>query len=148
VRMLHGSRPNMSPRPRVGLAVRFVAPHVRQRGLRQGATLVRGADAFGNFDHEPEPRYDGDPVALKWHRRSRRRYAAELFWEVLRRPSPGNLLGAGRLMADPARLLVAIRSLWARPTAGLAREVSDEQSVPLDTAPEKVGAPRRSGGAS
>lgn len=112
VRMLHGSRPNTSERPRVGLAIRYIATHVRQRGPRQGASLVRGDDAFGYFDHEPAPAHDDDPVALQWHRLSRRRYVGELLWETLRRPSPANLISVGRLIADPDKLRRGLRSLW------------------------------------
>jgi hypothetical protein len=115
VRLLHGSRPNASGDLRAGLAVRYVATRVRQRGPRQSATLVRGKDAFGHFDLEPQPRRDGDPEALAWHRRSRRRYAAELLWATIRRPSAGRLMSAGRLFAHPARLARAVRSFWGGP---------------------------------
>lgn len=114
VRMLHGSRPNRSTRPRVGLAVRYIAAHVRQSGIRQGASLVRGSDSFGHFDHEPEPARDADPVAMQWHRRSQRRYTVELIWETLRRPSASHLVSAGRLLAQPAKLQRALGSLWRR----------------------------------
>jgi non-heme Fe2+,alpha-ketoglutarate-dependent halogenase len=115
VGILHGSRPNRSPRPRVGLAVRYIAAHVKQRGIRQGASVVRGSDAFGYFDHEPEPTRDNDPLAMQWHRRSQRRYTMELLLETLRRPSPSHLISAGRLLAQPSKLHKTLRSLWRRP---------------------------------
>ncbi len=45
---VHESGPNLSAIPRIGLAVRFVAPSVRPRGsVRDLAMLVRGNDSFG-----------------------------------------------------------------------------------------------------
>jgi hypothetical protein len=116
VRMLHGSGGNSSDTLRVGLAVRFIATRVRRRGRRQSATLVRGKDVFGNFELEPEPRTDDDPIALAWHRKSRRRYAAELLYDTLIRTFPKNLGAVGRLIAQPSRLMRSIRSL--RSSAG------------------------------
>jgi len=112
IQLLHGSRPNTSGRPRIGLAVRYLATHVRQRGMRQGASLVRGTDAYGHFDHEPEPATDRDPVAMRWHRRSRRRHAAEFAWETIRRASPSTVLGTGRLLLQPGRVWPSLRSMW------------------------------------
>jgi non-heme Fe2+,alpha-ketoglutarate-dependent halogenase len=112
VGMLHGSRANTSDSDRVGLAIRFLSPNVRRAGWRQSATLVRGKDRFGNFTLEPEPRFEGDPVALAWHRRSRRRYAAEIAWEALTRPTPANLEIIARAIAHPRRLFRALRAIW------------------------------------
>ncbi len=94
---LHSSPPNPSDTLRAGLAMRFISPEVRQRGPRHGATLVRGADPYGYYDHEPAPRFDGDPVARAWHRRALRRYAAHVAWQAVRRPSPGQLALLGRI---------------------------------------------------
>ena len=112
VRMLHGSGPNASGGNRVGLAVRYLSTRVRRAGWRQSATLVRGEDTFGNFTLEPEPRFEGDPIALAWHRRSRRRYAAEIAWEALARPTPTNLGIIGRMLAHPFHLFRGARSVW------------------------------------
>ena len=112
VRMLHGSEGNASDEPRVGLAVRYISTRVSQRGFRQSSTLVRGEDRFGHFDLEPAPRWDADPESLRWHRRSRRRYAVEVLFETFFRSFPGNLAGMARLITRPARLRLALRSLW------------------------------------
>jgi hypothetical protein len=112
VRMLHGSHPNTSDGDRVGLAIRFLSPNVRRAGWRQSASLVRGEDRVGNFTLEPEPRFEGDPVALAWHRRSRRRYAAEIAWEALTRPTPANLEIIARAVAHPRRLFRSVRAVW------------------------------------
>jgi len=115
VRLLHGSRGNASERPRIGLAIRYLATRVKQRGPRQSASLVRGTDRYGHFDHEPAPRFDYDPVALAWHARSLRRYGAELLWEALMRPTPRNLISFGRMMANPGMLRAALHAVraWA-----------------------------------
>lgn len=50
----HYSGPNRSRARRIGVAIRFVASHVRNTGpLRDSALLVRGQDLYGNFDREP-----------------------------------------------------------------------------------------------
>ncbi len=50
---VHGSDPNPSDSVRIGLAIRYVAPHVRQTaGESDAATLVRGSDGFRHFIHE------------------------------------------------------------------------------------------------
>ena len=61
VKILHGSPPNQSPGRRMGYAIRYVAPHVRQRGDMNSATLVRGQDRYGYFAPEPVPIRDMDP---------------------------------------------------------------------------------------
>jgi len=50
VKLAHGSAANASGDRRIGYAIRYVAPHVRQIGDgKDSATLVRGADRYGNF---------------------------------------------------------------------------------------------------
>lgn len=61
VKLAHGSDPNNSDARRIGYAIRYVAPHVKQVGdAHDTATLVRGVDRFGNFAPDPacvaEPR--------------------------------------------------------------------------------------------
>jgi non-haem Fe2+, alpha-ketoglutarate-dependent halogenase len=54
VKLAHGSDDNKSDDRRIGYAIRYVAPHVRQIGGKSDtAMLVRGVDRFGNFDPEP-----------------------------------------------------------------------------------------------
>ena len=49
--IVHGSDVNRSDKPRIGIAVRFVTPEVKQEGPeKQVATLVRGRDDYGHFD--------------------------------------------------------------------------------------------------
>jgi non-haem Fe2+, alpha-ketoglutarate-dependent halogenase len=47
----HGSKANSSDQPRIGIAVRYIAPEVVQKGTeRQIVQLVRGRDEYGNFE--------------------------------------------------------------------------------------------------
>jgi len=70
VRTVHASEANRSDDRRIGVALRFIAPHVRQlNGERDSAMLVRGEDRFENFVHEKRPRRDMDADALKEHAR-------------------------------------------------------------------------------
>jgi non-heme Fe2+,alpha-ketoglutarate-dependent halogenase len=57
----HGSKANTSDHPRIGLAVRYIAPEVVQGGReRQIVQLVRGVDEHGNFEIVGPPT---DPVS-------------------------------------------------------------------------------------
>ena len=67
VKLVHGSEPNRSNDRRIGLAIRYISTDVRQLKVRDFATLVRGVDRDGNFDHEPRPRGDLDDAALAAH---------------------------------------------------------------------------------
>jgi ectoine hydroxylase-related dioxygenase (phytanoyl-CoA dioxygenase family) len=64
VKILHGSPPNRSAGRRMGYAIRYVAPHVRQRGDQNSATLVRGTDRYGYFAKDPVPARDMDPAIV------------------------------------------------------------------------------------
>ncbi len=68
VLLAHGSGPNTTGDRRIGLAIRYIPPHVRQLKVRDSAMLVRGRDTHGNFDLEPEPKADLDEAALAAHR--------------------------------------------------------------------------------
>jgi non-heme Fe2+,alpha-ketoglutarate-dependent halogenase len=61
IKILHGSPPNRSSTRRMGYAIRYVAPHVKQRGDMNSATLVRGKDRYGYFARDPVPTRDMDP---------------------------------------------------------------------------------------
>jgi hypothetical protein len=68
VLIVHGSGPNRSSDRRIGLAIRYVPPYVRQlAGPRDSATLVRGVDRFGHFELEPRPGADLEPRMLSLH---------------------------------------------------------------------------------
>ncbi len=70
VLLVHGSEPNRAKLPRIGYAIRYIPPHLHQiTGERDSATLVRGTDSFGHFDHEEAPKADFDAEAVALHAR-------------------------------------------------------------------------------
>jgi non-haem Fe2+, alpha-ketoglutarate-dependent halogenase len=57
--IIHGSNPNRSDKPRIGIAVRYITPEVAQAGAaRQMVLLVRGKDDFGHFELVEPPQDD------------------------------------------------------------------------------------------
>ncbi|MFQ5937616.1 MAG: phytanoyl-CoA dioxygenase family protein [Acidiferrobacterales bacterium] len=70
IRTVHASEPNRSSERRIGVAIRYIAPHVKQINAAQdSAWLVRGEDRFGHFVHETPPNADMDPAAIAEHAR-------------------------------------------------------------------------------
>lgn len=64
--VVHGSGANNVPRPRIGLSIHYIAPHVHQVKLEEAAaaTLVRGVDTHGHWREDPEPASDFDPACM------------------------------------------------------------------------------------
>jgi non-heme Fe2+,alpha-ketoglutarate-dependent halogenase len=79
VLLVHGSGPNTTGDRRIGYAIRYIPPHVRQLKVRDSAMLVRGHDRYGNFDLEPGPRADLDADAVAAHRDAVERSAKALY---------------------------------------------------------------------
>jgi non-heme Fe2+,alpha-ketoglutarate-dependent halogenase len=79
VLLAHGSGPNTTGDRRIGFAIRYIPPHVRQLKARDSAMLVRGRDPYGHFDLEPEPRADLDADAVAAHRIAVERSAKVLY---------------------------------------------------------------------
>ena len=77
--LAHGSGPNTTDDRRIGYAIRYIPPHVRQLKVRDSATLVRGRDRHGHFDPEPAPRADLDAAALAAHHDAVERSAKALY---------------------------------------------------------------------
>jgi non-heme Fe2+,alpha-ketoglutarate-dependent halogenase len=67
IKLVHGSEPNRSNDRRIGFAIRYIPTYVKQVKVRDSATLVRGVDRYGHFDHEPRPKGDLDESALAAH---------------------------------------------------------------------------------
>jgi len=68
--LAHASEPNRSNDRRIGMAVRYIKPHVRQiTGVPDSAMLVRGEDRFGHFELESSPVSDMHPDAVALHQR-------------------------------------------------------------------------------
>ena len=66
--MFHASGPNRSQDRRIGIAIRYITPEVRQQvGAQDYAYLVRGADRARNFIHFAAPVADFDPAAVALH---------------------------------------------------------------------------------
>lgn len=54
---IHGSEPNLSKDRRIGMSLNVIPTKVRHTGsFKMSATLVRGEDQYGHFEHEPDPR--------------------------------------------------------------------------------------------
>ena len=88
VRTVHASGPNRADDRRIGIALRYIAPHVRQlNGERDSAMLVRGADRFGNFVHEKPPQRDMDASALDEHARVMKLRQEILYQDVEGKPA-------------------------------------------------------------
>ena len=79
VRLVHGSPPNPSNDRRIGFAIRYIPTSVAQVAGDDSATLVRGADTFHHFEHEPRPTRDMDPEFLELHRKIAERNAQILY---------------------------------------------------------------------
>lgn len=65
----HASAPNRGADRRIGIAIRYMAPHVRSVAGAESALLVRGRDRFGHFELETPPVADMDPAAIAEHDR-------------------------------------------------------------------------------
>lgn len=79
VKLAHYSGPNTTNQRRIGLAIRYIPPHVHQLKVRDSATLVRGRDTGGHYELEPAPRADRDDAAVAAHRAAMERQVAALY---------------------------------------------------------------------
>lgn len=88
IRTVHGSEPNRSGERRIGVAMRYIAPHVKQViAERDSAWLLRGEDRYGNFVHETPPRRDMDQAAIAEHERIMRLRQGILYDGVKGKPA-------------------------------------------------------------
>ncbi|MEO1225123.1 MAG: phytanoyl-CoA dioxygenase family protein [Pseudomonadota bacterium] len=61
----HGSRPNTSNDRRIGYAIRYITPNMRQTvAEKDWACLVAGRDRFGHFESFPRPAGNLDPADM------------------------------------------------------------------------------------
>lgn len=68
--LLHSSGPNHSDERRIGFAINYIAPHVRQVVAKEDfAMLVRGEDRYSHFRLVPAPSDDLSDDAMTWHQR-------------------------------------------------------------------------------
>jgi non-haem Fe2+, alpha-ketoglutarate-dependent halogenase len=90
VKIFHGSRPNRARNRRIGFAIRYLPPHIRQDVGADSATLVRGRDRAGHFEHEPAPAFDLAPDAVAYHRRAREARMAILMRDAAQASTAGH----------------------------------------------------------
>ena len=69
MRVVHGSGRNPGEDRRMGLAVNYMPPHVRQTMGPDYATLVRGVDRHGHFESGRSPAADLEAVAIDFYHR-------------------------------------------------------------------------------
>jgi non-heme Fe2+,alpha-ketoglutarate-dependent halogenase len=87
VSIAHASAPNQADDRRIGIAIRYVTPKVKQvTGVPDSATLVRGTDMVGNFEAEPAPAYDLEPAAVALHERVTNSRSEFLYKDAQQRP--------------------------------------------------------------
>jgi len=65
----HASGANSGDERRIGIAIRYLAAHVRSMDGADSALLVRGRDTFGHFEPEASPTADFDAAAMAEHDR-------------------------------------------------------------------------------
>ena len=65
----HASGANTSGHRRIGIAIRYMAAHVRPTNGADSAIVVRGRDAHGHFLPEVAPKADFDAAAMAEHDR-------------------------------------------------------------------------------
>ena len=74
-RIVHGSLPNGTAAPRIGLAIFYIPAHVRSTIGRRTAFLARGADRHRHWDQDPVPQGNPDPEILDHALSASGRYA-------------------------------------------------------------------------
>lgn len=67
----HASSPNKTNDRRIGLSFHYMPADSRQlKSEWDCASLVRGVDRFGHFEHSPSPSFDFDPVTVAHHKKA------------------------------------------------------------------------------
>src|ERR1041384_44852 len=65
IRLVHGSKGNLSNDRRIGFNTVYIPTHVRSTIGRRSALLVRGVDDHHHWDADPIPKHDFDPVPVE-----------------------------------------------------------------------------------
>ena len=79
VNIIHGSGCNASDEPRVGFAIRYIDPRVRQVTPNHPVVMARGEDRFGHYEHMTEPPPEVDAAeALARHLAAAEIHAKEI----------------------------------------------------------------------
>lgn len=83
--VVHSSQANRSADRRIGLGISYIPTRVAHTGsLRMSATLARGADRYGHFNLEPDPRSASAAEAAAAHDAAYRRYREGYDEQILR----------------------------------------------------------------
>ena len=91
-RLFHASGANSTDRWRLGLAMQFLAPSMKQVvASRDYAQLVRGEDRFGHFKTPPRPKFNYDPQCLAVREDLMAAQSEALYVGVDRKPGKGEL---------------------------------------------------------
>ncbi|NKB61777.1 MAG: phytanoyl-CoA dioxygenase [Gammaproteobacteria bacterium] len=71
IRIAHASGPNITADRRIGLSMHFMPTNARQLNAEwDSASLVRGRDRYGYFEHTPKPACDFDPTTVAYHKKA------------------------------------------------------------------------------
>ncbi|MBK18354.1 MAG: hypothetical protein CMM52_05905 [Rhodospirillaceae bacterium] len=74
--VVHSSGPNNADHPRVGLAIHYTAPNVRETRFNGAtATLLRGEDKYGFWGKDPVPEVDFDKNCIEHMEQTRAIFA-------------------------------------------------------------------------
>jgi len=84
--IVHSSNPNRGRDRRILFLLEMVSTHAHQDSPRESATLVRGRDAFGNFDVDPRPQSEMGAAELAAWQRAVEIQASVLFRGAQRPP--------------------------------------------------------------
>jgi ectoine hydroxylase-related dioxygenase (phytanoyl-CoA dioxygenase family) len=84
--IVHSSNPNRGRDRRILFLLEMVPAHAYQHSPRESATLVRGRDAYGNFDVDPRPRAEMGAAELAAWQRAVEIQASVLFRGAQRPP--------------------------------------------------------------
>jgi len=75
--LAHGSGPNKTNIPRIGIAVRYLPTHVKQtKGPPISMILARGVDEYKNFRMDEKPAGDFDSKSIAEHDKASSPHAA------------------------------------------------------------------------
>ena len=75
--LAHGSGPNKTNSPRIGIAVRYLPTHVKQtKGPPISMILARGVDEYNNFKMDEKPTGDFDDKSIAEHDKASSPHAA------------------------------------------------------------------------
>ena len=75
--LAHGSGPNKTNSPRIGIAVRYLPTHVKQtKGPPISMILARGVDEYSNFRMDEKPTGDFDDKSIAEHDKASSPHAA------------------------------------------------------------------------